>query len=193
MGVNDAGEYTLFVYNANNQLSKLEYYEDGQKEDYTVFEYTNDLLTTAKEYDAAGSLEYTSTYKYDSNKRLIEQADDDSDYITRYTYDSKGNKSTEESLSNGVLSYRLTYENYDDKFSPYWGIKGLPSIFSLNSKNNPGKVTDAYDRNGDGTIQPNESEVTTYTYKYNDKGFATEITETDDLGSDVSTYTYECN
>jgi YD repeat-containing protein len=192
VGSNEVDYYSLFIYNANNQLTKLESYEEGQLEDYVTFEYTNNLATTAKYYNGGGTLDYTYTYKYDGNKRLIEEADDDG-YVSKYTYNTKGNVIKLEFLDNGTLNTQITYENYDDKFSPYASFKGLPVVFTTTSKNNPGKKTYSSDDNNDGIIQPDESDITTYTYKYNEKGFPTEITETDSFGTEVSTYVYDCN
>lgn len=65
----------------------------------------------------------------------------------------------------------------------------------MTSKNNPGQVTEYYfsNGNGDGVVdsQPNETYVTTYTYKYNGDGFPTEVTEEEGDG-DLTTLTYDC-
>jgi hypothetical protein len=190
VGLSATGDYEMFTYNADNRLIKLEYYENGQKDGNSTFEYTNDLLTTAKDYDKSGKLSDITTYKYDSNKRMIEQAADDEIY--KYAYDAKNNLTKVERIYQGMVVSRQTFEDYDDKKSPYWAIKGFPAFLTESSPNNPGKTISTYDENQDGILQPAESETTTYTYKYNDKGYTTEVKEND--GSDVETtsFTYNC-
>lgn len=190
VGSSATNDYEIFSYNANNQLVKQEYYENGQKDGSITYEYTNDLLTTAKDYDKSGTLNDITTYKYDSNKRMVEQAAEDEIY--KYTYDAKNNLTKIERLYQGLVIFRQTYENYDDKKSPYWAIKGFPTILTESSPNNPGKTISTYDENQDGILQPAESETTTYTYKYNDKGYTTEVKETDGSDSETTNFTYSC-
>jgi len=167
VGSSAANDYALLSYNINNQIVKMEYYEGGQKENYYTFEYTNDLLTTLKDYDEQGNLNSVTTYKYNSNKRMIEEETDEDTH--KYTYDSRNNVSKVERVYLGAIIYRETYENYDDKISPAASVKGFPSFLSGASQNNPGKRVTYYDLNQDGVLQTTEVESTyTYTYKYND-------------------------
>lgn len=192
VGSNDAGDYTLLTYNADNQLIKAEDYENGQLVYYNTFEYTNGLLTTVKSYDD-GTPDGVLTLKYDSNKRLIEQLSDSGNYKATYTYDSKGNLTKQERSVSGSLFYMETYENYDDKPTAFSSIQGLPGIYTDNfSKNNPGKSTRSFDSNGNGSIETDESEVITYTYIYNSNGFPTEVTETNSGDTEVTTFSYAC-
>lgn len=197
-GSNAADEYTLFTYNTNNQLVKWENYDDGQlDDDYATLGFTNNLLTTINNYDGS-TISSVTTLKYDADKRVIEASNDgEVDGIvfkTTYTYDSKGNVTKEEYFNNDVLTSTYTYENYDDKHTPYSAIKGVPGILLEDlSQNNPGKMTESYDSNGDGVLQPDEqSDVTTYIYKYNSDGLPTEVTETDQSGIEVMTFAYTC-
>ena len=196
-GSNATDEYTLFTYNTNNQLVKMENYDDGLlDDDYATFEYTDNLLTTINNYDGS-TLESVTTLKYVTDKRVIEYSSDEEGdaYKTTYTYDSKGNVTKEEYFNSNALTSSITYENYDDKHTPYSVLKGVPNVITGNlSQNNAGKMTYSYDSDGDGVIQPGESsDVTTYTYEYNSDGYPTKITETDvDGDTDVTALTYQC-
>lgn len=191
IGSNASDEYEAYMYNANNQLVKIVTYDNGDEEYYTTFDYTGELLTTAKFFDISGSAEGTITYQYDASKRLIARIYDQDTF--KYTYDSRGNVVKEEYSSPSDVSSVTTYENYDDKLPLYLSTKGVPAVYlGLPSKNNPGKKTNSYDFNNDGIIQPSESDVTMYTYKYNEQGYPTEIMETEKSGTEVSVYEYAC-
>jgi len=183
---------TTFIYDANNRLIKEESRENGQLDDYTTYEYTNNLITTSKYYDADGTLEDTEVYKYDGNNRIVEISDD-SNYKTTFTYDANGNVTKVESFDLNRLTDRQVYENYDDKPTALSAVKGLFFGYAGVSKNNPGKATYYYDADGDGVLDTSPSGITTYTYKYNNNGYPTQIIETDEDNDTYTTnYTYQC-
>lgn len=190
IGSNGADGYTLFIYDANNRLVKTEYYTDGQQDSLATYEYTGDVITAAKYYNPSGAVIATGTYQYDTNKRIIEV--EDHGYVFTLTYDTKGNVMKQESSLDNIAT-RITYEDYDDKFTPEAHLISPLDFFFIQNKNNPGKVTYAYDINNDGIFQAGESVASTFTYKYNEHGFPTEITETYNSNTYVSTYTYACN
>ena len=182
--------YSTFTYNPKNQLVKIEQYHSGVLNDYKTFDYTGDLLTASAHFGGNGILYGETTYTYGSDKKLTETGH--GDLIVKSTYDSKGNITKQESIMQGVVLYYTTYEDYDDKFTPYAAIKGVPAIVTGESRNNPGKTREVYDVNGDGVLQPSEVEITTYTYKYNEKGYPTEVKEINGSDTQITTYTYTC-
>lgn len=197
--VNDV-DVSAFEYNANNQLIKVIDLEDGETDGYDTYEYNaNGTLSKISYFDYDGTLRSYETFNYDANKRLIERLQhysyNNSTYKIGYEYGSNDNiaRMIVYDLENKPL-YVTTYENYDDKLNPLYAIKGI--VLVGESKHNPGKANDVYDNNGDGVLDASDTpEVTTYTYKYNAHGYATEIVEKyNGVEDEKTTFTFEgCN
>lgn len=61
-----------YQYNNKNDLTKKEDFLDGQLESYTVFEYTNDLLTKVTAYTKNNQEDYRLEYKYAGSNQTEE-------------------------------------------------------------------------------------------------------------------------
>ncbi|MBB6612285.1 hypothetical protein H7F15_14640 [Pontibacter sp. Tf4] len=183
----DGTEYTVvFTYDSNNNLVKEESFEDGESDGYYTYEYSNGMLSKIKSY-SGGELNYTETLTYDSNKKITKISDDEG-YVMNFTY--SGNNVSEATVGYmDEISYKIKYENYDNKLTPYAAIKGMVNPYSGSSQNNPGKVTYSYYYEGEEA----ETAVINYTYQYNDKNLPTKITEVDGDDTYVTNFTYACN
>jgi hypothetical protein len=195
-----AAEYvyvTTYEYNASNQLIKKDG-PDGYTTSYETYQYNADGTVSKRIWHASfGSAMYFETYTYDANKRVIESVQDYSGmtYKTGYEYDGNDNISRVNHYSPDNRLVRIEiYENYDKKLNPLYFVKGA---FVLGqSKHNPGKFTYIYDSNDDGVANANDDKtVTTYAYKYNGNGYATEIVRKEEgKKEEKTTFTYSgCN
>ena len=182
---------TTFIYDANNYLIKEENQKNGELANYSTYEYSNNLVTSSTFYNLEEGTQYTETYKYDASNRKVEETDN-VDYRYVYTYDAKSNVTKIETYYKNLLSYRQTFENYDDKSTYFSTLKGLPAGYFDSSKNNPGKTTYSVDLDGNGTIDAASTQVTDYSYKYNSNGLPTEITEISGADKYTTSFTYEC-
>jgi len=143
---------------------------------YESYIYTGDLITKSENYDS-WSGKINITYKYNTLNQLIESTEIDENNvttITKYTYNSQGNKN---SAKNGTSSI---YYEYDDKINP------VTTTFSKEVS----MVMGIYANNL--TKETEGSNITTYSFIYNTEGKP--ITEkTYEQGKLVNTLTYYYN
>lgn len=82
-----------YLYNNKNDLTKKEDFLDGQLESYTVFEYTNDLLTKVTAFTKNNQEDYRLEYKYAGSNQTEELSYYRNELANRKVkeYDSKNN------------------------------------------------------------------------------------------------------
>ncbi len=185
-----------YLYDNNNRLIKSEIHRDGVLGYYITYDY-NGLSVTCKEYNTTGSTPIIMTYKYDAKNRVIEASEVSSGrYKVMYTYNLKDNLEKKEIFTDGSLSSKVFYFDYDNNPIPHSGVKGLPAFEGGLSKNNFGKAINyTYeDSNGDGVVEEKSSKSSTYVYEYNSKGYPVKSIRTDENGEEaVTSYNYDCN
>jgi hypothetical protein len=189
---------------------------DEGKTNYT---YTGNVITKTVDLDKSNVVEYTNEYTYKNGKvASFVKTEPGSPliYTTVYTYNPDGSVSyketskdavtnVEEIESTGVLTFKAgnivkavetsngfvnttTYE-YDNKNSPYKNILGLNLLLDTEdfvSVNNIVKATENSSSSG-GTFS---EDVWTNSYKYNAKGFPTEVKGFDSDGKSIGTIQY---
>ena len=160
-----------FTYDANNHITRKDYYEDNVLED-----------RTDHDYNASGQLIKDQYYEIVSGTAK-------KDFYSTYEY---ANTTTKNPLklkyysSDGTLSDTSEYL-YDDKKTPFATLGAL--FNDTSAENNVTKETNSYQ--GSPSVS-----ITTYTYEYNDNGYPTKSTSSNKTGTftstDVNTYTYDC-
>ena len=195
----DPGNTLNLTYNSNNQVILIAGVSFGTS------------ISAALNYDSNGNLSSTvyasgsTVFTYDGNNRLVSTSNGSS--TTVYLYNSSG-QLTSRTYTSGSFSetHTYTYPNtttnnyttetlgssvrtfeYDDKFTPYESLRSfIPSGITDDkplTDNNKTKKT---------VVSNGVSTVTTYTYVYNDNGFAISQTASSSGSTTVTNYTYEC-
>ena len=197
-------ETYTYSYDSNGNLTKETYEEDD---------------------DGDGAIDYIDiyTYIYDNNGNLIkvvEEEDDDGDGVIdeidiyTYTYDNNGNliKVVEEEDDDGdgvideidIYTYTYTYDNNGNilsRTSDYDG-DGTAEYSYTNTYDSDGNlisetyISTSYDRNGDGQINEEDQETTTYNYTYDVDGDLIKTTydyDNDGVVDRITTFIYDTN
>ncbi len=188
--------YTLYHYNANNQLSSYDMYEDPgifssnwassqaamNRKDWVtpqnteisgkaIFKYQGEKLKSITVTRAHSDIQNTSEFTYDSNGRIVDQIYSSSVEMVNgrkvYTYDDHGNVILEEQYYSSALLFTKSFE-YDDKHNPFkvFNRPGIPGIYT--NENNIIKETLVLMENTPGI---DSIQVTESTYEYNDQGY----------------------
>jgi hypothetical protein len=149
------------------------------------------------------------TFAYDAKSRLVQVLETtphiatDWEYKLTIFYNDQDNVTSlkYESTTGPNASTVITATGYDDKPSPYTGIKNWQLYMHAGWDNyDPGPIFEALSKNNllgfDSSGDPDR--IRTITYTYNDKGFPLSRTNTNKKLSDgstysfVETYTYQC-
>ena len=139
--------YTLYHYNANNQISSYEMYEDPgiyssnwataeaamNRKDWVtpqnteisgkaIFKYQGENLKSITVTRAHSDIQNTSEFTYDSNGRIVNQIFSSNGEMVKgrkvYTYDDHGNVISEEQYYSSALLFTKSFE-YDDRHNPF--------------------------------------------------------------------------
>lgn len=159
---------TLFTFNGDNQLTKVEDYYFSGKEwilaDYYVNTWENGNLVEQKEYGYFYMYEYTSNiadapfYSREHRALLKENI-------------SHLNEVLAKNVSEMVLKYKTVF-TYDLNPNPFCEYKYASIMGAFGSKNNPlTETTMEYSREGAEA----GGEVIKYTYTYNADGYPTNV------------------
>lgn len=189
---------TVYQYNSSNKLVRISQ-EDGS---YQEYEYNASGLMSKmtrvqpNENVFPQPANWTEAYTYDEKGKVIRlvRTSPDSENVKSNTfeYDDRGNVSRKNEYRNGREDGYVLYEDYDDKFNPFFVLKGM-TLDPEQSLNNYRRLTKVWmvDLNGDGKKEERKV-VYTYTYKYNTSGLVTERTTKYEDGSEdlVETFTY---
>ncbi len=203
--------YTEYTYDSENKLTELTYY-DHYRRDKVVLEYDSDNRIVKNTVYLKSGSNFSEKYDYNS-KNQIDKITTYTNYWEDLTYDGDGNIIKSEHYDDGKLNYYTTFEydkngnttkdyGYHADGSKYWELTKT----YYDSKKNP--LSDipqyqilkriifeddfnikTYNDIGyklDGSIKYNDIE--SYTYEYNDNGYATK--KIDDIG-DFTTYEYK--
>lgn len=149
-------QYTDF--NAKKTITKYEYDDAGK-----LIEEVNDVEFTTYEYNSLGQLSKKfneeATYYYNSKGNIVKEIHND--VIYEKIYDDRGReKETYSYNANGEITYRVTYQYFDDNSEKYDAIE-TGAFYDFD-----GEVSEAwvaklwYDRYGNVEIQ--EREVLSY-------------------------------
>jgi hypothetical protein len=188
--------YTLYHYNANNQLSSYDMYEDPgiyssnwavsqaamNRKDWVtpqnteisgraILKYQGEYLKSITVTRAHSDIQNVTEFTYDSNGRIVNQIYSGSDELVQgrkvYTYDDNGNVILEDQYYSSVLVCSKSFE-YDDKHNPFkvFNRPGIPGIYT--NENNIVKETLVLMENAPGV---DSVQVTESTYEYNDQGY----------------------
>jgi hypothetical protein len=188
--------YTLYHYNANNQLSSYDMYEDPgiyssnwvvsqaamNRKDWVtpqnteisaraILKYQGENLKSITVTQAHSDIQNISEFTYESNGRIVNQVYSVNEDLVNgrkvYTYDDHGNVILEEQYYTSSLIYTRSFE-YDDKHNPFkvFNRQGTPGIYT--NENNIVKETLVLMENTPGV---DSVQVTESTYEYNDQGY----------------------
>ncbi|MEO6356489.1 MAG: hypothetical protein ABIU77_19305 [Ferruginibacter sp.] len=163
------------------------------------------LPTTASQWitmDGITQSDYWNyTFAYDGKSRLVQVMETtphiatDWEYKLTIFYNEKDNVTSlkYESITGPNASTVITATGYDDKPSPYSGIKNWQLYMHAGWNNyDPGPIFEALSKNNllgfNNSGDPDR--IRTITYTYNDNGFPLTRTNTNKKLSDGSTYSY---
>jgi hypothetical protein len=188
--------YTLYHYNAYNQVTRADLYEDPgifssnwvtsqaamnrtervnpentQKSGQASYKYKNQNLESITVLRIPFGVQNTSSFEYDDQGRIVNEvyySEGEASGKKVYSYDESGNVSKEEQYDVGVLSRTRLYE-YDNKHNPFAVFRHLltPGIYT--NENNIIKETQILNNNTDPNVE--SVQVTESVYEYNDQGY----------------------
>ena len=185
---------TNYTY-SDNKLVGISY-SGGDSE---VFNYTNNLLTSIKEY-IDGELDTEIELEYDSNNRLVTETymyDFGPGEVNTYTYNADG---TVTMLEAGVNTYIYTYDTLGNRIEEEDVNGNQDYVYTYDTKNNPFKnihQSEVFELMGHSTYKNNVltyvntsgvssdiSDAYTSSYSYNNADYPTSSTITYVPGTD---------
>lgn len=195
----------ILIYNKEGYIQRINFYKKGViiEEAQTYWDITVDgqgrIIKSIMYYKRSSSSEYESNwsnfYEY-NDKGQINKATTGSGGYQRFVYDVNGNViqyfTKNSTNGNEFLAYEALY---DSMFNPtnkdvLYGYLFLYTFFDVTTTNN---LLETKSYNSDSILRSKS----TYSYKYNDKGYPIERTLIDSTAFQIITekniYTYECN
>jgi len=184
------GSNEIYTYTGEN-LTKVDWYEDGVLVQKDVFTYNSDnKVATFISYNYNedpqynGADKYTYTYNANGTVTVVEAYGDHTEQNSIY-------QTATATLVNGNLvsytgsQYSAVY-TFDDKNAPFKNVQNYQNYVlsdlegGLNNELSYTYTSNGYDENSQ------------YVYEYNEAGFPVKVTETDDFGDVyVTQYIYE--
>lgn len=156
-------EEMVFTYDSENRLIKLAEFDEGQQEDYLVFNWSGNNVSKEQYFYVDNSGSRIKTNESPLKKRRQE--------LHKKTAPGRMFRKAD------VLEAEYVYSAYDDKKNPLAILALLYGYADGHwiSANNPGKISTYYPSEKDGLIQ--EYDVT-FKYAYDEKGRPVKVTMT---------------
>jgi YD repeat-containing protein len=181
-------DYTL-TYDASDRIVMINYQRNKTLVYNAGFVYGGVIAYQYTAYYTNGSISSTqkTILTLNADQRVVKRDYGSNNYDT-YTYDAKGNTTTESFFTAGVPTYTATFK-FDSAKSPFTNVKGNYYIFLQNSAN--ARFDYKYNANNPTSVCINNLVTGNCSYMLNAAGFPiSAMLSSNALSAEVHTYKY---